>query len=98
MLHLYTMPTPNGQKVSIALEELGLPYDLHKIDIMKGEQFDPEYIKINPNSKIPSLRDTDGPGGKPISIMESGAILIYLAEKTGRLLPKDPAMRSEVLQ
>ena len=98
MLHLYTMPTPNGQKVSIALEELGLPYELHRIDIMKGEQFDPEYIKINPNSKIPSLRDMDGPGGKPISIMESGAILIYLAEKTGRLLPKDPALRSEVLQ
>ena len=98
MLHLYTMATPNGQKASIALEELGLPYELHKIDILKGEQFDPEYIKINPNGKIPSLRDTDGPDGKPISIMESGAILIYLAEKTGRLLPSELHARSAVLQ
>ncbi len=98
MLHLYTLATPNGQKVSIALEELGLAYEVHRIDIMKGDQFDPEYVKINPNSKIPSLRDTEGPGGKPISIMESGAILIYLAEKTGRLLPNEAHARCAVLQ
>lgn len=98
MLQLYTLPTPNGQKISIALEELGLPYKAHRIDISKGEQFDPAFIKINPNSKIPALVDPDGPGGAPLSIMESGAILIYLAEKTGKLMSSDQRLRNETLQ
>jgi GST-like protein len=98
MIDLYTWGTPNGRKVSIMLEEVGLPYTTHKVDIGKGDQFKPEFVAINPNSKIPAIVDKDGPGGKPISVFESGAILIYLAEKTGKLLPKDPRARSEVLQ
>lgn len=98
MIELYTLATPNGQKVSIALEELGASYNTHIIDILKGDQFAPHYIEINPNSKIPSIIDTDGPGGAPITLMESGAILIYLAEKYGRLLSKDPRERSETIQ
>jgi len=87
MIDLYTWTTPNGRKVSIMLEECALPYRVHKINIgSNAEQFTPEYLKINPNGKIPSIVDPDGPGGKPINLMESGAILIYLAEKTGRFL------------
>ena len=89
MIELHTWSTPNGRKVSIMLEELGLPYSVHPVNIGKDEQFRPEYIKINPNGKIPSIVDPAGPGGKPIAMMESGAILIYLAQKTGKLLPKD---------
>ena len=88
-LQLYTLPTPNGQKASIALEELELPYEFHQINIMKGDQHDPEYVLINPNAKIPALIDPQGPGGEPLAIMESGAILIYAARKAGRLLPTD---------
>ena len=88
MIDLYTWSTPNGRKVSIMLEECGLPYHVHRIDISKGEQFAPEYLKINPNGKIPSIVDPQGPDGKPIAMMESGAILIYLAEKTGRFFPQ----------
>ena len=97
-IQLYSLATPNGQKIAIALEELGLPYEAHTIDIMSGDQFDPEYLRINPNGKIPSIVDPDGPGGAPIALMESGAILLYLAEKTGRLLPDDPALRWEATQ
>lgn len=98
MIDLYTLATPNGQKVSIALEELELEYRTIVIDITKGDQFVPDYVKINPNSKIPSIVDSNGPNGKSISIMESGAILIYLAEKSGKLLSTDPAIRSVTLQ
>lgn len=97
-LQLYSLATPNGQKVSIALEEMGLPYEAHKIDIMKGDQFKPEFIAINPNSKIPALVDPEGDHGKPLNVFESGAILVYLAEKSGKFLPKDPAGRSKTLQ
>jgi GSH-dependent disulfide-bond oxidoreductase len=89
MIELYTWSTPNGRKVSIMLEECALPYNVHKINIgTNSEQFAPEYLKINPNGKIPSIVDPDGPEGKPISMMESGAILIYLADKTGRFFPE----------
>jgi GST-like protein len=88
MIDLYTWSTPNGRKVSIMLEELGLAYRTHAINIGKGDQFKPEYVRINPNSKIPSIVDPDGPDGKPVAMMESGAILIYLAGKTGKLLPE----------
>lgn len=97
-IQLYSLATPNGQKVSIALEEMNLPYEAITINILKGEQFTPEFIKVNPNSKIPAIVDPDGPGGEPFSAMESGAILVYLAEKTGLFLPKDPFTRSETLQ
>jgi GSH-dependent disulfide-bond oxidoreductase len=96
MIELYTWSTPNGRKVSIMLEECGLPYRVHRIDIGKGDQFKPEYVALNPNSKIPSIVDPDGPGGKPIGMMESGAILIYLADKTGKLFPRK--YKYEVLQ
>ncbi len=97
-IQLYSLATPNGQKAGIALEELGLEYDAHTIDIMKGDQFDEEYLSINPNSKIPAIIDPHGPNGGPLSIMESGAILLYLAEKTGKLLPDDPYWRSKAIQ
>jgi len=97
MIELYTWSTPNGRKVSIMLEECGLPYNVHKINIgTNREQFTPEYLKINPNGKIPSIVDPDGPGGKPYSMMESGAILIYLADKAGRFFPQKS--KYEVLQ
>jgi GST-like protein len=97
MIELYTWSTPNGRKVSIMLEECGLPYRVHKVNIgTNSEQFTPEYLKINPNGKIPSIVDPDGPGGKPYAMMESGAILIYLAEKTGKFLPQKT--RYDVLQ
>jgi GST-like protein len=98
MIQLYTWSTPNGRKVSIMLEELGLEYNTHPINIGKNDQFTPEFIAINPNSKIPAIVDLDGPDGEPISIMESGAILIYLAEKTGKLLPTSGRGRSVALQ
>ena len=98
MIDLYTWTTPNGRKISIMLEELGLPYRVHAINIGKDDQFKPEYIKINPNSKIPSIVDPEGPDGKPIAMMESGAILIYLADKTGKLLAKSGRARYDALQ
>ena len=98
MIDLYTWSTPNGRKASIMLEELGLPYNTHAINIGKNDQFTPEFVAINPNSKIPAIVDSEGPDGKPISIMESGAILIYLAEKTGKLVPATPRGRSVALQ
>jgi GST-like protein len=99
MIELYTWSTPNGRKVSIMLEECALPYRVHKINIgTNAEQFAPEYLKINPNGKIPSIVDSDGPDGKPIALMESGAILIYLAGKTGRFLPQSLRGKYEALQ
>jgi GSH-dependent disulfide-bond oxidoreductase len=98
MIDLYTWGTPNGRKASIMLEELGLPYKVHRIDIGKGDQFKPEFVAINPNSKIPAIVDPDGPGGKPMAVFESGAILIYLAEKAGKLMLKDARGRSATLQ
>ncbi len=97
-LQLYSLATPNSQKVGIALEEMGLDYEAHKINIMEGDQFSDDYKKINPNSKIPSLVDPVGDNGAPLAIMESGAILLYLAEKTGQFLPTDAAGRSRTLQ
>lgn len=96
-IQLYSLATPNGQKASIALEEMDLAYDAHKIDITQGDQFKEEFIKINPNSKIPAIVDPDGPKGEH-AVFESGAILIYLAEKSGMFLSKDPVLRSETLQ
>ena len=98
MIDLYTFGTPNGRKVSIMLEELELPYRTHVVDITKGEQFKPEFLAINPNNKIPAIVDSDGPGGRPLTVFESGAILIYLAEKSGRLLPPSGSDRYDVLQ
>jgi len=87
MIELYTWGTPNGRKASIMLEEVGLPYNVHKVDIGKGDQFKPEYVAINPYSKIPAIIDPEGPDGKPLTMFESGAILVYLSGKTGKLLP-----------
>jgi len=98
MIELYTWPTPNGHKIHIMLEETGLPYRVHPIDIGKGEQFEPEFLKISPNNKMPAMVDTEGPDGKPFALAESGAMLFYLASKTGRFLPKDIAKRWKVLQ
>jgi GST-like protein len=98
MIQLYTWGTPNGKKVSIMLEEIGLPYEVHAIDLGQGDQMKPAYLAINPNNKIPAIIDSDGPGGKPLKLFESGAILIYLAEKSGRLWPQDMAQRYEVIQ
>lgn len=97
IIQLYSLATPNGVKVSIALEELGLPYEVHKLDISTDIQKHPDFVSLNPNGRIPAILDPDGPEGKPIGQFESGAILVYLAEKTGRLLPKDPALRYETL-
>ncbi len=98
MIDLYYGATPNGQKVSIALYELGLPFQLHPVDIMAGEQFTPEFLAINPNNKMPAIVDSDGPGGRSITVWESGAILIYLAEKSGGLIPTDAHDRVEMLK
>src|SRR5438105_2625013 len=98
MIDLYTWSTPNGRKVSIMLEEIGLAYNVHPINIGKGDQFKPEFVAINPNSKIPAINDPEGPGGAPIAMMESGAILIYLAEKTGKLVPSASSRRYVALQ
>lgn len=97
-LQLYSLNTPNGVKASIMLEEIGLPYEAHLIDITKNETWGPEYLSLNPNGKIPAILDPDGPGGKPLALFESGAILIYLAEKTGKLLSADPATRYQTIQ
>jgi GST-like protein len=98
MIELYTWSTPNGRKVSIMLEECGLPYRVHKVDIGKGDQFTPEYVAINPNSKIPSIVDPEGPDGEPLALMESGAILVYLAGKTGKFLPPTARGKYDALQ
>ena len=98
MIDLYTAATPNGQKIHIMLEEAGLPYREHWLDIGKGDQFAPDFLAISPNNKIPAIVDSDGPGGAPVSVFESGAILLYLAEKTGRFLPAAPRARLEVMQ
>lgn len=97
-LQLYSLPTPNGVKVSIMLEETGLPYEVHLVDFNKDDQKTPEFLSLNPNGKIPAIIDPNGPGGKPLGLFESGAILQYLAEKTGKLLPADPARRYQTIQ
>ncbi|QIG91545.1 MULTISPECIES: glutathione S-transferase family protein [unclassified Bradyrhizobium] len=97
-LQLYSLPTPNGVKVSIMLEEIGLPYEVHLVDFGKDDQKTPEFLSLNPNGKIPAILDPNGPGGKPLPLFESGAILQYLAEKTGKLLPSDPALRYQAIQ
>ncbi len=98
MIDVYTWPTPNGHKVHIMLEECGLPYRVHAVDIGAGDQFKPEFLAISPNNKIPAIVDDDGPGGKPISLFESGAILLYLASKTGRFLAADIRVRYQTLE
>ena len=97
-IQLYSVPTPNGVKVSIMLEETGLPYEPHAINIGKNETWEPEFLSLNPNGKIPAIIDPNGPGGAPFGLFESGAILVYLAEKSGRFLPADPVARYETLQ
>lgn len=97
-LQLYSLATPNGVKVSIMLEEIGLPYEAHYVDIMKNESHVPEFLALNPNGKIPAILDPDGPGGKPFALFESGAILVYLADKTKQLVPADAAGRYEAMQ
>ncbi len=98
MIDLYTWPTPNGHKIHIMLEETELPYKVIPVDIGAGDQFDPDFLKISPNNKMPAIVDSDGPDGKPISLFESGAILIYLADKTGQFLSSDPRARYTTLQ
>lgn len=97
-LQLYSLPTPNGVKVSIMLEETGLPYELHTVSFEAREQLSPEFLSLNPNNKIPAILDPNGPGGEPLALFESGAILLYLAEKTGQLLPQAGAARYETIQ
>jgi GSH-dependent disulfide-bond oxidoreductase len=98
MIELHTWDTPNGRKISVALEEMELPYRVMTVNITKNEQFDPAFLAISPNNRIPAIVDPEGPDGKPISVFESGAILIYLAEKTGRFLPRDPRGRVSVFE
>jgi len=98
MIDLYYWPTPNGHKVTIFLEEAGLEYRTVPVNIRKGEQFAPEFLKISPNNRMPAIVDTDGPGGKPFSLFESGAILLYLAEKTGKLMPSETRARYRVIE
>ena len=97
-LQLYSLPTPNGVKVSIALEETGLPYEVHLVRFDANDQMSPEFLSLNPNNKIPAIIDPNGPGGKPLALFESGAILVYIAAKTGQLMPADDAARYETLQ
>jgi GST-like protein len=97
-IQLYSLPTPNGVKVSIMLEETGLPYEPHLVDFGKNDQQTPEFLSLNPNGKIPAILDPGGPGGKPLALFESGAILIYLAEKSGKFLPKDAALRYATIE
>jgi len=97
-LQLYSLPTPNGVKVSIMLEEIGLAYEPHRVDLDKGENTTPEYLLLNPNGKIPAIIDPEGPGGQPLALFESGAILLYLAEKTRQLVPDDPIARYHTIQ
>ncbi|QQS12334.1 MAG: glutathione S-transferase N-terminal domain-containing protein [Rhodospirillales bacterium] len=98
MIDFYTWSTPNGRKISIMLEECGLPYTVHKVDITKNEQFKPDFLKVSPNNKIPGIVDREGPGGKPYACFESGAILLYLADKAGKFLPEDKAARFDAIQ
>jgi GSH-dependent disulfide-bond oxidoreductase len=98
MIDFYALTSPNVQKIYIMLEECGLPYKEHFVDVWKGDQYGPAFLKINPNAKIPAIVDSEGPGGKPFPVFESGAILMYLADKTGRFLPTDTAQKYEVLQ
>ncbi len=98
MIDLYALTSPNVQKIFIMLEECELPYNTKLVDVFKGEQFTPEYTKINPLQKVPAIVDHDGPGGKPYTVIESGAILMYLAEKTGKFIPHDPVARYETIQ
>ena len=98
MIQLFAFDTPNGRKISVALEEMGLPYEVHVVDITKGEQNDPAFVAISPNRKIPAIVDTDGPGGKPISVFESGAILIYLGQKSGKFWPREISAQVPVLE
>lgn len=97
-IQLYSLPTPNGVKVSILLEELGLPYEPHRVSFDSQDQFTPEFLSLSPNNKIPAILDPNGPDGKPLALFESGAILVYLASKTGQLIPADTAGRFETLQ
>jgi len=97
-LQLYSMPTPNGVKAAIMLEEIGLPYEAHKVDFATNDQTSPAFLSLNPNNKIPAIIDPDGPGGQPLALFESGAILLYLAEKSGKLIPADAAGRYGVIQ
>ena len=97
-LQLYSLPTPNGVKASIALEEIGLPYEVHRVSFDTNDQLTPEFLSLNPNNKIPAILDPNGPGGKPLALFESGAILIYLADKTGKLMPQDAALRYQTIQ
>ena len=97
-LQLYSLPTPNGVKVSIMLEEIGLPYEPHLVDFANNDQLTPEFLSLNPNNKIPAIIDPDGPAGRPLPLFESGAILLYLAEKTAQLLPQDAAQRYQTIQ
>src|SRR6185436_11324631 len=97
-LQLYSLPTPNGVKISIMLEEIGLPYEVHLVDFNKHDQTTPEFLSLNPNGKIPAIIDPNGPGGQPLPLLESGAILQYLAEKTGKLIPADPARHWQTIQ
>ena len=97
-IQLYSLPTPNGVKASIMLEETGLPYEAHRVSFETNDQLSPEFLSLNPNNKIPAILDPNGPDGKPLALFESGAILVYLAEKTGQFLPQDPARRYETLQ
>ncbi|MET3917482.1 GST-like protein [Variovorax sp. OAS795] len=97
-LQLYSLPTPNGVKVSIMLEETGLPYEPHLVSFETGDQMSPEFLSLNPNNKIPAILDPDGPGGKPLALFESGAILLYLADKTSQFIPQDAAGRYETIQ
>jgi GST-like protein len=98
VLQLYSLPTPNGQKVGVMLEETGLPYEPHLVSFDTADQMSPEFLSLNPNNKIPAILDPNGPGGQPLPLFESGAILLYLAEKTGRFLPADAARRYETIQ
>jgi GST-like protein len=98
MIDFYALTSPNVQKIYIMLEEVGLPYEEHFIDVWRGEQYRPEFVRLSPNSKIPVIVDHDGPAGKPYSVFESGAILLYLAEKTGKFLPTDPTGRYDAIQ
>ena len=98
MIELHTWNTPNGRKISVALEEMGLPYAVKPVDISKGQQFDPHFLSFSPNNRIPAIIDPEGPGGQPITVFESGAILLYLAEKTGRFMPRDLRARVPVYE
>lgn len=98
MIELYAYNTPNGRKIPVMLEEVGLPYSVHVVDITKDQQFKPDFLRISPNNKIPAIVDTEGPGGAPLSVFESGAILLYLGEKTGQFLPADLRTRVPVLE